>query len=148
MCKKLRLKRTYVYERKMCRHVSKHGYVSERNFLHNRPLKCHCSYLFPFCETYLPPQNVPIGRYVSKQTILCNRPQQCPKILLACPIESISAPGPADADALRLPGMCEWFTFHPSDGLCVLYERCEIDIDSCPSCVSGKALIGSGRFES
>ena len=30
---------------------------------------------FPFCETYLPPQNVPTGRYASKQTILCNRPQ-------------------------------------------------------------------------
>ena len=39
------------------------------------------------------------------------------------------------------PGMCEWFTFHPSDGLCVLYERCELDIDSCPSCVSGISTL-------
>ena len=33
---------------------------------------------------------------------------------------------------------CDWFTFHPTDGLCVLYDRCPtLDIDSCPSCVSG-----------
>ena len=52
------------------------------------------------------------------------------------PLHAPASGRAASASALP-PGKCEWFTFHPDGGLCVLYERCELDIDSCPSCVSG-----------
>ena len=51
---------------------------------------------FPFCETYLPPQNIPTGRYVSKRTLFCNRPQHC-KIMHSTPLcINVSAALPTD----------------------------------------------------
>ena len=62
-------------------------------------------------------------------------PGECQGPLLGSVLEANAVACRTTCDNTR---QCDWFTFHPSDGLCVLYDRCPtIDIVSCPSCVTG-----------
>ncbi len=41
---------------------------------------------------------------------------------------------------------CEWYTYNPDGGLCLLLDTCPtVDVDSCPDCLSG-AFIKTDSF--
>ena len=70
---------------------------------------------------------------------VCFVPGECQGPLVGTAFEANAVACRAACEAAAGPGQgCDWFTFHPSDGLCALYDRCPtIDIASCPSCVTG-----------